>query len=55
MAIEKGWNLTDLAEKLGQSRANLNNKLTKETLRYKELQELAEVLEKTLEWTDKKK
>lgn len=50
--IVKGLN-----EKYGRNDTvqNLSNKLSRETLRYKEAQEIAEILDCTIEWEPKNK
>ncbi len=52
MAVERGMNLEKLAQAMGQSRINLMKKLENETIRYKEIKELAKVLGKRLVWLD---
>ena len=41
----RGMNIGELAEKLGQGRSNLSNKLSRDNFSEKELQEIARVLE----------
>ena len=46
----KNMTLSELAEKTNQSPQNLSNKLQKETLRYKEAEEIAKALGMEIEW-----
>lgn len=48
MAVERGMTLEQVADAMGQSRANLYKKLANETLRYKELKVLLKVLGKKM-------
>lgn len=52
MAVERGMTLEEVADEIGQSRVNLDKKLANETLRYKELKQVAKVLKKKLVWLD---
>lgn len=53
LAAEKGLSLAALAELIGQSRANLFKKLDAETIKYREMEKIADALNKKIEWTDK--
>ncbi len=52
MAVERGMTIEEVADAMGQSRANLYKKLSNETLRYKELKILSKVLGKKMVWID---
>ncbi|NQY75512.1 MAG: helix-turn-helix domain-containing protein [Candidatus Margulisbacteria bacterium] len=52
-AAEKGMSLAKLADKIGQSRSNLFKKLDNETIKYREMENIADALEKNIEWKDK--
>lgn len=56
--VRKGYTVAGLAELLTSkgyptSKQNLNNKLTNETIRYKEILEIADVLGYEIKWVDK--
>ena len=56
--VRKGYTVSSLANLLTEkghttSKQNLNNKLTKETIRYKEILEIADVLGYEIVWKDK--
>ncbi|MCM1003611.1 MAG: DUF6471 domain-containing protein [Candidatus Gastranaerophilales bacterium] len=58
LIVRKGQNVTSLAELLTKSghptsKQNLNNKLSNETIRYKEILEIADVLGYEIKWVDK--
>lgn len=52
-AAAKGMSLAGLADKIGQSRANLFKKLNNETIKYREMETIADALDKKIEWVDK--
>lgn len=51
--IRKGMTMTKTAEILGISRQSLSQKITKETISYKDVLELAETLGYEIKWVDK--
>lgn len=58
--IKSGWTMSDVVKALNEkhnrndSVQNLSNKLGKETLRYKEAKDIAEVIGYEIEWKPKK-
>ena len=55
-----GFTMTDVAKKLGNKKSkvnlqNLSNKLTNETLRYKEAKAIAEMIGYEIKWVEKGK
>ena len=59
LLIKSGFTLTDLVKALNEkynrtdSVQNLNGKLTRETLKYKEAQEISEILGYEIQWVPK--
>lgn len=56
--VKKGYTVSSLAELLTQkgyptSKQNLNNKITNETIKHKEILKIAEVLGYKIEWIEK--
>lgn len=51
--IRKGMTITKTAEMLGVSQQSLSQKITKETISYKDVLELAETLGYEIKWVDK--
>lgn len=54
--VQAGWSMSDVVKVLNEKKGrtdtvqNLSNKLTRETLNYKEAQEIAEVIGCTIVW-----
>lgn len=54
--VQAGWSMSDVVKALSEKQGridtvqNLSNKLTRETLRYKDAQEIAEVIGYTIVW-----
>ena len=54
--IQSGWSMSELVQALNEkynrndSIANLSNKLTRGTIKYKEVEEIAEILGCSIEW-----
>lgn len=59
LIVKSGWTITDLVKALNerngtdQSVQNFHNKLSRETLRYKDVLEIAEILGYNIEWVKK--
>lgn len=59
--VQAGWSMSDVVKALNEKKGrtdsvqNLSNKLTRETLNYKEAQEIAEVIGCTIVWEPKSK
>jgi hypothetical protein len=59
--IESGIGLKELVEKLNEqynkkeTTQNLSNKMTRESLRYKEMEEVADILGYNIQWIKKNK
>jgi len=57
--IAKGWSVPQVAEKLGElyrkdySGENLNNKLRRGTIQYKEVLDIAEIIGFKIKWIEK--
>lgn len=57
LLIKSGYSMTDLVKALNEKYnrndtiQNLNGKLTRETLKYREALEIADILEYKIEWT----
>lgn len=59
MIIKSGWTMSDLVRALNEkysrndSVQNLSNKLSRQTLKYKEAQEIAEIIGYEIRWEKK--
>ncbi|TDX43699.1 LLM class flavin-dependent oxidoreductase [Orenia marismortui] len=57
--VSKGWTITDVANELEKkynkkySSQNLSNKLSRETIQYKEVKDIANIIGLKIKWTDK--
>ena len=57
--IESGWTITDVASKLSNkykktySSQNLSNKLRRQTIQYKEVKEIADIIGYEIKWIKK--
>lgn len=50
---KQGSTLVDVSNKLNMSAQNLNNKLTNETIRYKEVKDIADIINCEIKWMPK--
>jgi hypothetical protein len=54
--VQAGWSMSDVVKVLNEKQGrldtvqNLSNKLTRETLRYKDAQEIAQIIGYTIVW-----
>ena len=59
LIIKSGWTMSDVVKALNEKHSrddsvqNLSNKLSRETLKYKEAKEIADIIGYSIEWKQK--